>query len=132
MTSNRSVRRAAAAAFGAGAVLLSAAGTAGLVLAGPAAADPPPNCTTADMTGIMAGVSAAMSNYLFTHPDVNAFFTGLEGAPRDTVRSQVQDYLNANPQYKAELTAIRQPLVDLKNRCGDENGDGISDAPPAA
>ncbi len=78
MTFNRSVRRAAAAALGAGAVLLS--------VAGPAAADPPPNCTTADMTGIMSGVSAAMSSYLWTHPDVNAFFTSLQGLPKAQVK----------------------------------------------
>ena len=32
------------------------------------------------------------------------------------------------PMVKAELTGIRQPLVDLKNRCGDTNGDGIADS----
>jgi hemophore-related protein len=122
------VRRAVVGVIGTGAVA-----SAMLFAATPSAlADPPPNCTAGDLAQVASGVSASTSVYLFTHPDVNAFFTGLEGAPRDTVRSQVQDYLNANPQYKAELTAIRQPLVDLKNRCGDENGDGISDAPPAA
>jgi heme-binding protein len=110
MTSRRSVRRAAAALLGAGAVVLS--------VAGPALADPPPNCTTADMTGIMAGVSAAMSSYLFTHPDVNAFFTGLEGQPKAQVSTQVQQYLNANPQIRAELDGIRQPSTDFRNRCG--------------
>jgi hemophore-related protein len=120
------VRRAFVGVIGTGAV------ASAMLLAAPSAlADPPPNCTAGDLAQVAAGVSAGTSVYLFTHPDVNAFFTGLEGAPRDTVRGQVQDYLNANPQYKAELTAIRQPLVDLKNRCGDENGDGISDAPAA-
>ncbi len=120
------VRRAFVGVIGTGAV------ASAMLFAAPSAlADPPPNCTAGDLAQVAAGVSAGTSVYLFTHPDVNAFFTGLEGAPRDTVRSQVQDYLNANPQYKAELTAIRQPLVDLKNRCGDENGDGISDAPGA-
>jgi hemophore-related protein len=116
MTSNRSVRRAAA--IGAGAVMLGLLGSAGLTMAGPAAADPPPNCTTADMTGIMSGVSAAMSNYLFTHPDVNAFFTGLQGLPKDQVTTQTQQYLDANPQIRAELDGIRQPSTDFRNRCG--------------
>ncbi|BBY67080.1 heme-binding protein [Mycolicibacterium helvum] len=110
MTFNRSVRRAAAAALGAGAVLLS--------VAGPAAADPPPNCTTADMTGIMSGVSAAMSTYLFTHPDVNAFFTGLQGLPKAQVKTQTQQYLDANPGIRADLDGIRQPSTDFRNRCG--------------
>jgi hypothetical protein len=37
--------------------------------------------------------------------------------------------MNNNPIVKGELSGIRQPLVDIKNRCGDTNGDGISDAP---
>lgn len=49
---------------------------------------------------------------------MNWFFTSLEGLPREQVRTKVNDYLEQNPQTKAELTGIRQPLVDLKNRCG--------------
>ncbi|EID10510.1 hypothetical protein MPHL43072_10395 [Mycolicibacterium phlei DSM 43072] len=93
----------------------------------PLAAAQPPNCTAADLAGVASGVSAATSAYLFTHPDVNAFFTGLEGKHREDVRVEVQEYLNNNPQVKAELTSIRQPLVDIKNRCGDIDGDGIAD-----
>jgi hemophore-related protein len=122
------VRRAVVGVIGTGAVA-----SAMLLGAAPSAlADPPPNCTAGDLAQVAAGVSASTSVYLFTHPDVNAFFTGLEGAPRDTVRAQVKDYMNANPQTKAELTAIRQPLVDLKNHCGDTDGDGISNAPASS
>jgi hemophore-related protein len=49
---------------------------------------------------------------------VNWFFTSLEGLPRDQVRTKVADYLSANPTVKTDLTGIRQPLVDLKDRCG--------------
>jgi heme-binding protein len=111
----RLARRAVVGVIGTGAV-------AGAILVGTApsalADDPPPNCTAADLAGVAAGVSAATSAYLFTHPDVNAFFTGLEGAPRDTIRSEVKQYLDYNPSVKADLQGIRQPLVDLKNRCG--------------
>jgi hemophore-related protein len=89
---------------------------------------PPPNCTAADLAGVAAGVSASTSAYLFSHPDVNNFFTSLEGRPREEIRTEVQRYLDANPVVKGELTAIRQPLVDLKNRCGDTNGDGLADS----
>ncbi|AGC61307.1 MULTISPECIES: heme-binding protein [Mycobacterium] len=82
-----------------------------------AVADPPPNCTTADLAGISAGVAAATSTYLFTHPDVNEFFTGLRGQERDAMRENVQNYLNANPDVKADLDGIRQPVVDFKDRC---------------
>ncbi|WP_445168067.1 heme-binding protein [Mycolicibacterium sp. Dal123E01] len=110
----RLARRAVVGVIGTGAV-------AGAILVGApsALADPPPNCTAADLAGVAAGVSAATSAYLFTHPDVNAFFTGLEGAPRDTIRSEVKQYLDYNPSVKADLQGIRQPLVDLKNRCGN-------------
>jgi hemophore-related protein len=49
---------------------------------------------------------------------VNWFFTSLEGLPRDQVRTEVKTYMDNNPVVKADLTGIRQPLVDLKNRCG--------------
>lgn len=118
LLSARAGRRAVAGALGAGTI-------AGAMLFGaiPSALadDPalnPPNCSAADLAGVAAGVSASTSAYLFTHPDVNWFFTSLEGLPRDQVRSQVADYLGKNPQTKTDLTGIRQPLVDLKNRCG--------------
>ena len=111
-------RRALVGAMGAGAI-------AGTMLFGalPSALadDPalnPPNCSAADLAGVSSGVSASTSAYLFTHPDVNYFFTSLEGLPRDQVRTQVATYMDANPGVKADLTGIRQPLVDLKNRCG--------------
>ena len=95
-----------------------------LATAAPAAADdpapPPPNCTAADLAGVLTGVSAAMSAYLFSHPDVNAFFTDLKGLPRDQQRQHLQDYLNANPQVEAEVRAIRQPSVDFRDRCNAE------------
>lgn len=107
--------RAVLGAFGtaavAGALMLSAAAAA--------SADPAqPNCTAADLAQVATGVSAGMSVYLFTHPDVNDFLTGLEGSPRDTIRPRVEEYMNANPQVKAEMSAIRQPLVDMRQRCG--------------
>ncbi|HEY7054658.1 MAG TPA: heme-binding protein [Mycobacterium sp.] len=103
--------------------LIGAAAISGGMLfaaSAPALADPPPpppNCTAADLAGVATGVSAATSAYLFSHPDVNAFFTGLKGRPKDEIRGDVQEYLDANPQTKADLEGIRQPLVDLKNRC---------------
>ena len=78
----------------------------------------PPNCSAADLEGVRAGVDAATSAYLFTHPDYNWFVTSLEGLPKDQVSAQMKDYLNAHPDTKNDITGIRQPLVDLKNRCG--------------
>jgi hypothetical protein len=40
---------------------------------------------------------------LFTHPDVNAYFTTLKDQPKDQIRNQVQTYLDNNPQTKSDL-----------------------------
>nr|WP_090281462.1 heme-binding protein [Mycolicibacterium komanii] len=100
-------RSAVGAGVLAGAILLGAA---------PAAADPP-NCTAADLAGVMSGVSAGTSSYLFTHPDVNAFFTGLKGKPRDQMTEEIKAYLDANPRVRDELRAVRQAAFDFRARC---------------
>jgi heme-binding protein len=87
---------------------------------GIAAADPPsrpPNCSAADIAGVAASVATALSAYLFTHPDVNGFYTGLEDRPKDQLQGDVQNYFNANPQEQADLENIRQPLADARERC---------------
>jgi heme-binding protein len=99
--------------------VIAATAVAGSLLAGTAAtavADPP-NCTAADLAGVMSGVSAATSSYLFTHPDVNNFFTGLKGKSRDEMSSEVQGYLEANPQVRDELKGVRQAAADFRDRC---------------
>ena len=93
----------------AGALLIGTAATA--------AADPP-NCTAADLAGVMSGVNAGMSTYLFTHPDVNAFFTGLKGKSREEMRTEITDYFNANPQVRDEIRGVRQAASDFRDRCG--------------
>lgn len=91
---------------------------------GSAAADPEPapapNCTAADLAQVSAGVAAATSAYLFSHPDVNSFFTGLKGQPRTDQADQVKQYMDANTQTHTDLEGIRQPLTDFRNRCNME------------
>lgn len=93
-----------------------------LAVAVPAAAQPapppPPNCTAADLAGVMAGVTASTSAYLFTHPDVNDFFTSLKGKSRDEMKTAVEGYIAGRPDVGDALRAIRQPSVDFRNRCG--------------
>lgn len=107
-------------------VLGSAAIAGALGFAVPAQAAPP-NCTAGDYAQVAAGVSAGTSVYLFTHPEVNDFFTGLEGLSRDEAKAEIESYMAANPVVQGELGGIRQPLVDLRNRCGDLDGDGLAD-----
>jgi heme-binding protein len=88
--------------------------------AGTAAADAPPrppDCTAANVASVAAGVATALSTYLLTHPDVNAFYTGLQDQPKDQIQDQVQSYFNANPQEEADLEGIRQPMTDIRQRC---------------
>lgn len=107
----RAGRRAAAAIIGAG----ICAGAAAVGLAGTAAADP--GCTVADMTAVETGVAAAMTTYLWTHPDVNEFFTSLQGLDNTDAFNQTQAYLTANPDIKAQMDAIQAPGDDLRARC---------------
>jgi heme-binding protein len=109
-------RQAVVRAIGAGAI----AGTLLSGGAGIAAADPaprPPNCSAADVASVAAGVATSLTTYLFTHPDVNEFYTGLQDQPKDQIGGQVQNYFSANPQEEAELEGIRQPLTDIRERC---------------
>ncbi|MGY4709060.1 heme-binding protein [Mycolicibacterium sp. CBM1] len=116
MSITHSARRAVAVSLATGATLLATAG--------PAAADPPPNCTSADLAGITSGVGFSLSGYLFTHPDVNDFFTSLRGLPKEQMRAQVQDYFSANPQVHDDIKAIRQPITDFRARCDVAVPDG--------
>lgn len=99
---------------------LSLAIVAGAALVGlcPLANAEPPNCTSADLEGVRAGVDASTSAYLFTHPDLNGFMGTLQGLSREQVADQVKGYMATHPQENAEMAGIRAPLVDLKNHCG--------------
>ncbi|MGI9125448.1 MAG: heme-binding protein [Mycobacterium sp.] len=102
-------RRTAAALFGTGAVLIAGAAAA--------AADTAPGCTAGDITGVESQVAAAMTGYFFTHPDVNAFFSSVQGLPKAEAFQKTKSYLAANPQTQAEINAIRGPVFDLRARC---------------
>jgi heme-binding protein len=106
--------------------LIGAGVIAGATLIGTAAtaAADPPNCTAADLAGVMSGVNAGMSSYLFTHPDVNAFFTSLKGKDRDQMRTEITAYMDANPQVRDEIGAVRQPASDFRDRCNAPVPDG--------
>ena len=56
--------------------------------------------------------------YFFTHPDVNAFFSSVQGLPKADAFAKTKAYLAANPQVQDEINAIRGPVFDLRNRCG--------------
>ncbi len=106
-------RRMLLATVGTGAVLLGASL--------PAQAQPkPPNCTTADLSGVMAGVDAATSVYLFTNPWINDFLSTLEPLNPEERTAALDAFLVANPQVKDDYQGIRQPVVDFRNRCGGD------------
>ena len=119
LPSVRPVRRAIKGAIGTGAL-------AGAMLFGAAsaAAQPepvvpePPACTAAELALVMSDVTLKTSGYLTAHPDVNDFFTSLKVQPKDQISAQVQTYLDANPQIRADLQGIREPSVAFRQRCG--------------
>ena len=118
LTSCRALVRVISTGAMAGAMLL---GGASLAFAQPTPAPPPPvpapGCTAADLAQASGTVGTAMADYMFSHPDVNNFFTSLRGKPNQEIRGDVQDYMNANPQVQSDINGIRQPLTDLRNRC---------------
>ena len=99
--------------------LIGAGLIAGAALVGTAttASADPPNCTAADLSGVMSGVNADTSAYLFTHPEVNDFFTSLKSKSREEIRSDVEAYLQDNPQVRDEFKNVRQPAADFRDRC---------------
>ena len=117
LQSGQTRRRALVGVMGAGAL-------AGAILVGgasAASAEPPPpappGCSAGDLAQVSGSVGTAMSGYLFTHPEVNDFFTSLRGLPNEELRGNVQTYMDAHPQVESEITGIRQPLTDLRSRC---------------
>src|SRR4051794_13920922 len=121
LLSGFSTRRTVAGLIGCGAVTgVMLFGGAALAVAEPAPGPPPPpapGCTAADLAQASGVVGTAMGAYLFSHPDVNNFFTSLRGLPNEEIRGDVQTYMDANPQVEAEVNGIRQPVTDLRNRC---------------
>ena len=97
----------------AGAVVFGGASSASAEPPPPA----PPGCSAGDLAQVSGSVGTAMAGYLFTHPDVNNFFTSLRGLPNEELRGNVQNYMDAHPQVESEITGIRQPLTDLRTRC---------------
>ncbi|MCW2731908.1 MAG: hypothetical protein JWR13_2724 [Mycobacterium sp.] len=114
LSSGRTLRRNAVAVVSSSALLFGGAATAA---ADPGPAVPPPNCTAADLAVASGTVGTAMGDYLFSHPDVNDFFTSLRGQPNAEIHDRVQTYMDARPQTEAEINGIRQPLTDLRSRC---------------
>jgi heme-binding protein len=114
LVSGRTLRSAVVAVI-AGVALLP--GGASLASADPVPGVPPPNCTAGDLAVASGTVGTAMGDYLFSHPEVNDFFTSLKGQPNSQIHDRVQTYMDANPQVETEINGIRQPLTDLRIRC---------------
>ena len=92
-------------------------GGASMALAQPTPTPPAPGCAAADLAQASGTVGTAMADYMFSHSDVNNFFTSLRGLPNDEIRGDVRSYMDANPQVETDINGIRQPLTDLRNRC---------------
>ncbi len=76
------------------------------------------DCTAGNLSRIQAGVSNATADYLLANESVNEFFTDLKGMDQEMITEKTNGYLDANPKVKDELSGIRQPLRDFKERCG--------------
>ncbi len=115
LISVRSLRSAGLGVITGGAMLIAGASIASADPVPPV--PPPPNCTAGDLAVASGTVGTAMGAYLFSHPDVNDFFTGLKGQPNSEIHDRVKTYMDAHPQVESEINGIRQPLTDLRSRC---------------
>lgn len=75
------------------------------------------DCTAGNLSRIQADVSNATADYLLANESVNEFFTDLKGMDQEMITEKTNGYLDANPKVKDELSGIRQPLRDFKERC---------------
>ena len=75
------------------------------------------DCTAGNLARIQASVSNATADYLLANESVNEFFTDLKGMDQEVITEKTNGYLDANPKVKDELSGIRQPLRDFKERC---------------
>ena len=55
-----------------------------------------------------------MTAYFLTHPDVNAFFSSVQGLSKEEARTQTKSYLAANPQVQNDINFIRGPVFDCE------------------
>ena len=115
LISVRTLRSAGLGVITGGAMLIAGASIASADPVPPV--PPPPNCTAGDLAVASGTVGTAMGAYLFSHPDVNDFFTGLKGKPNSEIHDLVKTYMDAHPQVESEINGIRQPLTDLRSRC---------------
>ena len=85
----------------------------------------PPNCSVADVAAV-SGVSTSISAYLFAHPDTNTFLSGLDGMSRADAMNAEKQYYDRNPGVERDLEGIRQPLTDLRARCGADHVSSVT------
>lgn len=109
-----------------GLVAVSGMIAGGAVIQAASAWADPPNCSVADFAGVTAGVSASMSAYLFAHPDTNAFLSSLDGMSRADAMMAEKQYYDRNPGVEGDLAGIRQPLTDLRARCGEDDVSSVT------
>ena len=104
-------RSAVVGAIGLGAV------AGALVATAPSALADPPQLQCSRPGGRHCWSAAATSAYLFTHPDVNDFMTGLTGQPgtrcRPTCRSTSTPTRRPRPRSKHPPAT-----ADMRDRCG--------------
>ena len=94
LLSTCTVRRAVAGAIAAGPIGCDAAWLRAIRgwSASYAGAPAPPGCSAADLARVSSGVASATSDYLYSHPDVNNFFTSLHGLPNDEIPNDVRNW----------------------------------------
>ena len=111
-----SPRRIIMGALAAGAVGVAAAAASGITSPVNAAPDP---CTASSLASTASGVLSQAAGYLENHPAANEALTNAANDAPEDARSAVESYFLAHTNEFFDLQNIAQPLLSMRDQCGD-------------
>lgn len=112
-----SARRIAFGVLAVGVIGVAAASASGT--SSPTADAAPGNCTASGLATTASGVLGQAGGYLADHPAANDALTEAASQPPEGARSAVESYFMAHPGEFLELQGIAQPLLSMRDQCGD-------------
>ena len=93
------------------------AAAAAAALAVPVANADPGNCTAANLSHTVSGVTAAAGSYLDAHPDANDALTAAGSQAPGDAEAALRGYFVGHPQELLDLRGIANPLSALRAQC---------------
>lgn len=76
-----------------------------------------PQCTAAELSTTLGGVSTSTGQYLTAHPGANDAVTNSGALAPGDAENAIRTYFVAHPQEWADLQGIARPLANLRREC---------------